>query len=298
MRMVVSSLVVLLMVLLLLAYFTMLERKVLGYGQMRKGPNKVMFLGLGQPLVDGVKLMMKTFLPLKGSLVGMYMIMPIGVFMVMMAMWLMVLSVWGVNLCMYFMLALMVLVGVMLVLVFLLSVFSGSKYGVIGAMRGLAQMVSYEILMGLVLILIFMEGFSYSINSSGLLVYHIPVLFVWWMVCVVETNRSPVDFMEGESELVSGFNVEFSSVLFAMLFLGEYGVMSFYSVVTVYLFMGWGGVGVSMLLSLFIILMFIWWRLTYPRYRYDLLMSMSWGVMLPLLLVMFISSSSLVGMVG
>lgn len=87
-----SSLLVLVIVLLLLAYFTILERKVLGYGQMRKGPNKVLFLGLGQPIVDGVKLIMKTFVSLKGSLAGMYMILPVGVFMVMMAMWMIVLS--------------------------------------------------------------------------------------------------------------------------------------------------------------------------------------------------------------
>lgn len=156
------------------------------------------------------------------------------------------------------MFVLMILVGVMLVSVFLLSVFRGSKYGIIGAIRGLAQMISYEILMRLVLIMVFIEGMSYDVSFIGLITYHMPIIFIWWLSCVVETNRSPADFLEGESELVSGFNVEFGSVMFAMLFLGEYGVMAFYSVLTVLMFSGGIGAIVCGFGSLVLICVYIW----------------------------------------
>nr|YP_005097947.1 NADH dehydrogenase subunit 1 [Oncicola luehei]AER42901.1 NADH dehydrogenase subunit 1 [Oncicola luehei] len=296
MRLLVVAAMVLVLVLLLVAYFTMLERKVLGYGQLRKGPNKVVFLGLGQPLLDGVKLMMKSFHPLMGGVGWAYLGLPMLVFVVMMSVWSVSLSIFGMFGVLYYMLVFMVLVGLMVLSVFVLSVYSGSKYGAIGAMRGLAQMVSYEILMGLILLIVVMVGFSFEFTSSGLLIYFLPLMLVWWVVCVVETNRAPVDFVEGESELVSGFNVEFGSVLFAMLFLGEYGMMAVYSVVSVYMFCSVGSLSASSVLSLGLMVMFLWWRLTFPRYRYDLLMDLSWSVFLPVVLVFFLSSFVLISL--
>nr|YP_007183168.1 NADH dehydrogenase subunit 1 [Macracanthorhynchus hirudinaceus]CCA94494.2 NADH Dehydrogenase subunit 1 [Macracanthorhynchus hirudinaceus] len=296
MRMVVSELVMLVAVLLLVAYFTMVERKVLGYGQLRKGPNKSLFMGLGQPLLDGVKLMMKSFVSLKNSDSGIYLYFPMLVFGVMMCLWVLSLSLFGMKGFPYFVYVFLLFVGFMVVVDFMLSVYSGSKFGAIGAMRGLAQMVSYEILMGLIVILVFMEGYCFEPNSMGLAVYHFPVLIIWWVVCVVESNRAPMDFMEGESELVSGFNVEYGSVLFAMLFLGEYGIMALYSVLSVYLFFSIEMSGLVVFMSLSLMMMFLWWRLTYPRYRYDLLMNMSWCVFLPVVLIIFISSTIMISL--
>lgn len=163
---------------IMLGYFTMLERKVLGYGQIRKGPNKSFFLGVAQPIVDGVKLMIKGFMVLEGSFRVLYITLPMFAFMVIVGIWVLIIPILGAGTGMYFMLILIVLVGVIVVLVFLMGVFRGSKFAVIGAIRGLAQMVSYEILLGLVLVLVYMEWQSFSMTDVGLLIYHVPVILV------------------------------------------------------------------------------------------------------------------------
>lgn len=178
MRLLVSELVSLVIVLLLVAYFTILERKALGYGQLRKGPNKVLVLGLGQPLLDGVKLIMKYFCRLNYRIQFIYIFVPLIIFLIIGGLWELRISLFGIKGYMYYILGFMVLVGVIVLFVFFIGLFSGSKFRVIGAIRSLSQMISYEILIGLIIIIVVMIGLSYEVIHEGLIIYFLPVIII------------------------------------------------------------------------------------------------------------------------
>nr|ADX36083.1 NADH dehydrogenase subunit 1 [Haliotis diversicolor supertexta]UBN09087.1 NADH dehydrogenase subunit 1 [Haliotis diversicolor] len=294
---VVCGLVSYICALLGVAFFILLERKGLGYFQIRKGPNKVGLMGLPQPLGDAVKLFSKEMVKPTFANQFAYFVAPVMGLVLALLLWQLYPSdslaehfSWGILffLC----------VSSMNVYSTLLAGWaSNSKYALLGAIRAIAQTISYEV--SLVLILLFVlfvcPSFSFTaIKESHGVVWlgflFIPISLVWFVSCIAETNRAPFDFAEGESELVSGFNIEYSAGGFALIFLAEYAnilVMSLFSVV---LFFGAGSIGalnfdsVMMAKTLLVAFAFVWVRATLPRFRYDLLMGLTWKSFLPLAL--------------
>ena len=263
------------------AFFTLLERKILSYSQNRKGPKKVGFTGVIQPITDALKLLLKCFGKLFNVKLLEFYIFPLIALFLMISFWLIFFpsfSLYNANL------------GVIFIFVLLsLRVFpvlgrgwsSNRKYSMLGSLRGAVQRVSYEVVLAFSLIFLlffFKKKRFYLKNSYFLGVFFFYLVFMWFIIILCETNRAPFDFAEGERELVSGFNTEYGSFPFAFLFLAEYGVILFLSIFSrVYflsnllgVFFGWG-LAVS----------FLWARTSFPRFRYDLLMSFCWSVLLP-----------------
>nr|YP_337861.1 NADH dehydrogenase subunit 1 [Lysiosquillina maculata]ABA18073.1 NADH dehydrogenase subunit 1 [Lysiosquillina maculata] len=287
--MIVNYIVLMICVLVSVAFFTLLERKVLGYIQIRKGPNKLGFIGILQPFADAVKLftkeqalpMMSNFLP--------YYLSPIFSLFISLVVWLVIPYETGLmnfGLGSLFFLCCTSL-GVYTVMGAGWS--SNSKYALLGSIRAVAQTISYEVSLALILLsFIFLVGgfnlglFSDYQKECWLMVLTIPLAGVWFVSCLAETNRTPFDFAEGESELVSGFNVEYSGGGFALIFLAEYSSILFMSALFVILFMGSSPMSLGFYPKLvFVVFSFIWVRGTLPRFRYDKLMYLSWKSFLP-----------------
>uniref|UniRef100_UPI0031F4693D NADH dehydrogenase subunit 1 n=1 Tax=Taiwanaptera montana TaxID=3135762 RepID=UPI0031F4693D len=274
------------------AFTTLLERSVLGYIQLRKGPNSVGFLGLLQPFSDGLKLFFsEQIFPYKSNLVIYYMC-PIFMLFLAFLMWLIfpyLVSVFNFNLGLLFFICCS---GVSVYGVLVAGWSSNSSYAMLGSMRSVAQSVSYEVSMALIMICFFC--YCFSLNFMSLMIYQyycwflfmsIPLFLCWFSSCLAETNRSPFDFAEGESELVSGFNVEYSGGGFAFIFLAEYMNIIFMSVLSILLFMGADVFSLWFYIKvLLLIFMFIWVRGVLPRFRYDSLMYLTWSVFLPVVL--------------
>nr|APH07732.1 NADH dehydrogenase subunit 1 [Acanthogyrus cheni] len=266
------------------AFFTLLDRKVLGYGQIRKGPNKSVFMGVLLPLVDGVKLFFKNFMFPNSTIFPLVLLGGVIVFCSMVFTWVVVNSFFGGLESVPFILMVLFISGFSVVGVFTMGLFSSGVYSYLGVLRSVAQMVSYEVVMGLVLLVLVV--FSLSLYS----LMRIPVLLVlvfvptYLLAVIMEVNRTPVDFLEGESELVSGGVTELGGLVFALMFMGEYGFMAVYSVLlSIYVF---GCVYVSVVFMG--ILLMSWLRLSLPRFRYDLLMLVSWKFMMPLIMVLIL----------
>nr|WKY96618.1 NADH dehydrogenase subunit 1 [Longicollum sp. (in: thorny-headed worms)] len=284
-----------LLALVLLGYFTLLERKLLGYGQLRKGPNKGVVLGLVQPLLDGFKLFMKGFVGVYWGGSGSFYVMP-GLGLVI------VLFLWG---AVYGMVGVWHLAGVLYVVMFLSALVSllffmsgwvsGCGYGGVGALRALAQALTYEGVMVFMLMSVMALNFSSSfIEGSFMLGIKMVVMAMLVVSVVMESSRTPVDFVEGESELVSGLATEFGGLSFTFLFLIEYGVMSFYALVVALVWSGMGGISVGVVMSsLALMVLLNWLRLSLPRSRYDLVMEWGWKVAMGLVffVLVFISSA-------
>nr|YP_011010198.1 NADH dehydrogenase subunit 1 [Halobates micans]WPW46722.1 NADH dehydrogenase subunit 1 [Halobates micans]WPW46813.1 NADH dehydrogenase subunit 1 [Halobates micans] len=286
----------LVMVLLSVAFVTLLERKVLGYIQLRKGPNKVGYMGLLQPFSDGLKLFFKeqTYLYMSNFMI--YYFSPVFMLMLSFSLWLLfpfMVNVYNFNLGFLYFLCCTSL-GVYGVLMCGWS--SNSNYSMLGALRCMAQTISYEVSMSMILLclILFVYGFdlflfSYFQNYIWFMFFSFPLFFCWISSFLAEVNRSPFDFAEGESELVSGFNVEYSSGGFAFIFLSEYMNIIFMSLLTVIFFLGCDVSSLMFFLKLvFIIFLVIWVRGTLPRFRYDKLMYLTWKVFLPISLNYFI----------
>nr|AHF21599.1 NADH dehydrogenase subunit 1 [Allothyrus sp. LamingtonNP-QMS95173] len=281
-----SFIMILVCVLVSVAFYTLLERKVLGYIQLRKGPNKVGIIGILQPFSDAVKLFMKeqNFLFIYNMLI--YLMVPVLALFLMLLFWL--IFPWSFfQMEMDYGLVMMLCISSLGVYVILGGGWaSNSKYSLLGAYRGVAQVISYEVSMSMILIGIVMFISSYNLNliinfqkSLWMLFGFIFSFSIWIVTGLAETNRTPFDFAEGESELVSGFNVEYSGGGFAMLFMAEYGNMIFMSMVTAIMF--FGGKGFFMMKIMLIMFLFLWVRGTFARYRYDNLMMLAWKIILP-----------------
>nr|AVJ52680.1 NADH dehydrogenase subunit 1 [Tetrarthria variegata] len=288
----ISYLVIILCILVSVGFVTLLERKVLGYIQLRKGPNKVGFMGLMQPFADGIKLFFKeqTF-PYKSNFI-IYYLSPVFMLLLSMVMWClypMIINLYSFN---YGFLFFMCCTGLGVYGVMLSGWSSNSNYALLGSLRCVAQTISYEVSMALIMICLIV--FVYSFNLIDFMYYQsyiwfiffsFPLFFCWLSSCLAETNRSPFDFAEGESELVSGFNVEYSGSGFAFIFLSEYMNIIFMSMLTSVMFLGCDIFSLLFYLKiLFIIFWFIWVRGTLPRFRYDKLMYLTWKMFLPLTL--------------
>lgn len=289
----VSWVVHCLLILLSVAFFTLFERKVMGLFHNRVGPNKVIFIGLVQPLLDAFKLLTKQNLtPLRSNKI-LYNVSPQFSLVLSLFVWAaMPLFYHSFNTNFSF-LIFYCLGSVMVFFVLLSGWSSNSKYSLIGRLRSIAQSVSYEAVLRTIIIMLCFLSLSYSIKSFTSLSSFFYVYFlVAWFVCVLaETHRAPFDFRESESELVSGFNTEYSGAYFAFLFLSEYTMLLFSCFLISYIFFGWVGLlspVFLVFLRLVLSFIFIWVRITFCRFRYDLLIISAWKVFLPLVLNGFI----------
>ena len=294
----IKFLIIIIPVLISVAYLTLAERKVIGYMQTRKGPNIVGVYGLLQPLADGVKLFSKEmiipnhvsiflyfFAPILALTLGLIVwgVMPLGFNVVLSDISLGILLIFALS-----------SIGVYAILMSGWS--SNSKYAFLGALRAAAQMISYEVSIGLIIINVILctgsLNLSTIINSQNQSLWFLfpllPASIMFFVSCLAETNRAPFDLTEGESELVSGFNVEYSSMSFALFFLAEYSHIIFMSFLFTIIFLGgWVFPLINLDILLFvkamlIVYLFIWVRASYPRLRYDQLMHLLWKTYLPL----------------
>jgi NADH-quinone oxidoreductase subunit H len=300
--------IVLLVVPLMLgvAYLTYAERKVIGWMQVRIGPNRVGFQGLLQPIADAVKLLMKEIIIPSGANKGLFILGPILAIAPALAAWAVIpfndsLVLANINAGLLYVMAItsMGVYGVIIA-----GWASNSKYAFLGAMRSAAQIVSYEIAMGFALVGVLMAAQSLNLTdivhgqAGGLHHWYIwplfPLFVVYLIAGVAETNRSPFDVAEGESEIVAGFHVEYSGMAFAVFFLAEYANMILVAALTTLMFLGgWlspvtflpDGILWWLLKVGFVLFLFLWFRATFPRYRYDQIMRLGWKVFIPITIV-------------
>nr|WEM09352.1 NADH dehydrogenase subunit 1 [Canis lupus familiaris]WEM11510.1 NADH dehydrogenase subunit 1 [Canis lupus familiaris] len=288
-------------ILLAVAFLTLVERKVLGYMQLRKGPNIVGPYGLLQPIADAVKLFTKEPLRPLTSSMSMFILAPILALSLALTMWIplpMPYPLINMNLGVLFMLAMSSLA----VYSILWSGWaSNSKYALIGALRAVAQTISYEVTLAIILLSVLLMNGSFTLSTLIITQEHMwlifpawPLAMMWFISTLAETNRAPFDLTEGESELVSGFNVEYAAGPFALFFLAEYANIIMMNILTTILFFGafhspfmpeLYSINFTMK-TLLLTICFLWIRASYPRFRYDQLMHLLWKNFLPLTLAL------------
>nr|APX40004.1 NADH dehydrogenase subunit 1 [Cryptocephalus obliteratifer] len=289
-----TNLILLVGVLIAVAFLTLFERKVLGYIQIRKGPNKVGFMGLLQPFSDAIKLFSKEQIYPNFSNFNLYYLSPVMSLLLSLLLWCSMpfyTYLLSFNLSVMFMLSVSSL-GVYCIM--LAGWSSNSNYSLLGSLRAVAQTISYEVSLFLIFLSFLFMVMSYSLadfmkyqENVWFLIVMLPLCMMWFVTCLAETNRSPFDFAEGESELVSGFNVEYSSGSFAMIFLAEYSSIIFMSMICSLLFLGGNYYSFFFHVKIgFLAFLWIWVRGTLPRYRYDKLMYLAWKSYLPIALFM------------
>lgn len=304
--------------LICVAYLTYAERKVIAAIQLRKGPNVVGPFGLFQPLADALKLMMKETIIPTGANKLVFVLAPMLTFILAMLGWAVipmsaewVIADINVGILYLFAISSLGVYGIIMS-----GWASNSKYAFLGAIRSAAQMVSYEVSIGFVIVCVLVFVGSLNLNDiilaqqeQGWFAFGIltPMFVIFFVSALAETNRLPFDLPEAEGELVAGYNVEYSSMTFALFFLGEYANMILMSGMTVVLFLGgWlpiidhevlsfvPGVVWFVLKTAFLLFCFLWIRATFPRYRYDQLMRLGWKVFLPISLLWVVITSAYV----
>nr|YP_007626017.1 NADH dehydrogenase subunit 1 [Hexaprotodon liberiensis]AEP21195.1 NADH dehydrogenase subunit 1 [Hexaprotodon liberiensis] len=298
---ILNTLMLIAPILLAMAFLTLVERKILGYMQLRKGPNVVGPYGLLQPFADAIKLFTKEPLRPSTSSISMFIIAPILALTLALTMWIplpMPYPLVNMNLGVLFMLAMSSLA----VYSILWSGWaSNSKYALIGALRAVAQTISYEVTLAIILLSILLMNGSFTLSTLittqeklWLIFPSWPLAMMWFISTLAETNRAPFDLTEGESELVSGFNVEYAAGPFAMFFMAEYINIIMMNAFTTILFLGaYHNPYLPELYTinftvktLLLTMSFLWIRASYPRFRYDQLMHLLWKSFLPLTLAL------------
>nr|YP_010411455.1 NADH dehydrogenase subunit 1 [Meliboeus sinae]URN73101.1 NADH dehydrogenase subunit 1 [Meliboeus sinae] len=289
-------LILIICVLLGVGFLTLLERKVLGYIQLRKGPNKVGLAGLPQPLGDGVKLFTKEqVFPLMSNFFIYYLSPIINLFLALI-LWL-ASPFWAYFLGFNFGVLFFLCCSSLGVYTIMLSGWSSNSiYSLLGGLRSVSQTISYEVSLALILMcFLILSGSVSMFNFINIqlyvwgIIYGFPLSLMWFVSSLAETNRTPFDFAEGESELVSGFNVEYSAGGFALIFLAEYSNILFMSMLFSLFFLGGDFCSFMFFLKLGVLsFCFIWVRGTLPRYRYDKLMYLTWKIYLPIVLNFFL----------
>ena len=312
---VVKILAIAIPIMLTVAYLTLAERKVIGYIQVRIGPNRVGPRGLLQPIADGLKLALKEIIIPTRSNRYLFLFAPVLALAPALAAWAvipfddgLVLADINAGLLYIFAMTSMGVYGIIIA-----GWASNSKYAFLGAMRAVAQVVAYEIAMGFALVGVLMASGSLNLgdivrSQDGSLLHWfwiplLPLFFIYFIAGVAETNRAPFDVAEGESEIVAGFHVEYSGMTFALFFLAEYANMILISVLTALFFLGgwlspfqgvpvleglfaWvPGIAWLLLKAAFFLFLFLWFRATFPRYRYDQIMRLGWKVFIPVTIV-------------
>nr|YP_007626563.1 NADH dehydrogenase subunit 1 [Pudu mephistophiles]AEP22053.1 NADH dehydrogenase subunit 1 [Pudu mephistophiles] len=297
----INILMLIIPILLAVAFLTLVERKVLGYMQLRKGPNVVGPYGLLQPIADAIKLFIKEPLRPATSSISMFILAPILALSLALTMWIplpMPYPLINMNLGVLFMLAMSSLA----VYSILWSGWaSNSKYALIGALRAVAQTISYEVTLAIILLSVLMMNGSFTLSTLIITQEQVwlifpawPLAMMWFISTLAETNRAPFDLTEGESELVSGFNVEYAAGPFALFFMAEYANIIMMNIFTTILFLGAFHNPILPELytinftikSLLLTISFLWIRASYPRFRYDQLMHLLWKNFLPLTLAL------------
>nr|YP_010890157.1 NADH dehydrogenase subunit 1 [Stephanomia amphytridis]WJJ70205.1 NADH dehydrogenase subunit 1 [Stephanomia amphytridis] len=306
---IIKFFIIIIPVLISVAYLTLAERKILGYTQTRKGPNVVGIYGLFQPLADGVKLFSKEMIIPNHVSILLYFFAPIFALTLSLIVWGLIpfgenITLSNINLGVLIIFALSS-IGVYAILISGWS--SNSKYAFLGALRAASQMISYEVCIGLIIINVILCTGSFNLNLLLICQNHsiwflfplLPAALMFFISCLAETNRAPFDLTEGESELVSGYNVEYSSMSFALFFLAEYSHIIFMSFLFTLIFLGGWQFWIIKLNILFfikatfIIFCFIWVRTSFPRLRYDQLMYLLWKTYLPLSIGLIIITNSI-----
>lgn len=290
MTLVLSWLIHNLLILLSVAFFTLFERKVIGLFHLRLGPNKVSIIGLVQPLLDAFKLLSKQDIyPLRSNKLS-YLSSPKLALLLSLVVWTTLPMAYSYSSLNYSLVFFFLLSSFIVFPVLLSGWASNSKYSLIGSLRSIAQSISYESVFRTLLVIVSFLILSFSSSSYiNIRAMFTMVLLPAWVICTLaETHRAPFDFSEAESELVSGFNTEYSGAFFAFIFLSEYGVLLFSCFLINYLFLGWipniECVLIAVLLSLALSFVFIWVRITFCRFRYDFLMLIAWKTLLPVVL--------------
>lgn len=315
---IIKIVIILIPLFIAVAYVTLAERKVIGYMQARIGPNRVGLRGFLQPIADTLKLFFKEILVPTASSRYLYLIAPMLAIAPALAAWAVVpfshgLVIANINAGILYLFA-MTSLGIYGIVI--AGWASNSKYAFFGALRSAAQMVSYEIAMGFTFVGVLLTANTMNLSQIVLHqqggIWHwywlplLPLFVVYWISAVAETNRSPFDVAEGESEIVAGFHVEYSGMTFALFFLAEYANMILVSAVAALLFFGgwlspfqgipvighwlaWvPGIVWFLLKMSFFMFLYFWMRATFPRYRYDQIMHLGWKVLIPVTLVWLI----------
>jgi NADH-quinone oxidoreductase subunit H len=312
---ILKILIIIVPLLISVAYFTLAERKIMGSIQRRRGPNVVGYLGLLQPLADGLKLFVKeTILPTAAN-TGIFLLAPLLTFILSLMGWAVIpfgegLVLSNINLGILYLFA----ISSLSVYGIVLSGWSSnSKYAFLGCLRSAAQMISYEVSIGFIIITVVLCAGSFNLSEivfAQQKIWYIfpllPMFLLFFVSALAETNRHPFDLPEAEAELVSGYNVEYSAMGFALFFLGEYANMLLMSSITSILFLGgwlplfkvfpltlvpspfWFGVKICIF-----VIFFCWIRAALPRYRYDQLMTLGWKTFLPISLTWVLLTSSI-----
>lgn len=315
----ISSLILIVGLLICVAFFTLAERKLLGVVQYRRGPNVIGLYGLLQPLADGLKLLLKEPLFPSSSDKIIFLVAPIITFLFSLINWVVIPFSFSSFIAEISFSSLYILAGSALGIygILMSGWSSNSKYALLGSLRSAAQMLSYELPIGLTLnVLVCVVG-SFNLNyiiyfqeQSGWFIFYFPLLFLSFFVCIVaETNRHPFDLPEAETELVSGYNVEYGAMSFALFSLGEYSNILLMSSFSIILFLGGWLAPISFLnfipsffwfslKIIFFIIIFVLLRAGLPRYRYDQLMELGWKILLPSLFGFFIFNYSILLMLN
>jgi len=317
---VLKSLALIVPLLIGVAYLTYAERKVLGAIQLRKGPNVVGPFGLWQPFADAIKMMFKETIIPSGSNRALFLLAPMLTFGLAVTAWAVIpvnnhWAIANINVGILYIFAISSL-GVYGIII--AGWASNSKYAFLGAMRSAAQMVSYEVSMGFVIVTVIVCAGSTDLNAIVLAQRHIwfaipllPIFIIFFISGLAETNRAPFDLAEGDTEIVAGFFVEYSAMSFALFFLGEYANMFLISATTTVLFLGgwlplvpyppftWvPGVVWFVLKVCLCLFVFLWVRATLPRYRYDQIMALGWKVFLPISLAWLVITAGFLEIFG
>jgi len=291
------------------AYFNFLERKVIGYIQDRIGPNRVGIKGLLQPLADGIKLLLKEIIIPKNANKPLFLAAPIISLVPALLAWAVVpfnnnFVIADINIGLLYILS---MTSLSIYGIIIAGWATNSKYAFLGSIRSAAQAISYEIAMGFALVGVLMASGSMNLKeivyaqqggvSSWFFLPLFPLFIVYWISATAETNRAPFDVVEGESEIVAGFHVEYSGMCFGLFFIAEYANMILVSILAVIMFLGgwlsplkhdpisifYHGSFFWMASKTFVFMfLFLWFRATFPRYRYDQIMRLGWKIFIPI----------------
>lgn len=291
----INYLILLIIVLIRVAFVTLIERKILGSAQIRIGPNFVGYWGILQPFSDAIKLFTKESVTLRVSNYFIYYLSPVIRLILIIIIWLLFPIQKG---GLIFSLALIFFIcirGAAVYPILRRGWSSNCKYRILGRMRAVAQIVSYEVSLAIILLRIIWLTNSFNLNLIILnqslnfnLFLFSPLAMIWLVSSLAETNRTPYDFSEGESELVSGFNTEYRAGGFSLIFMAEYGNIIFISALFVILFLSSSLNILTVFKTILFVFWFIWVRATLPRYRYDKLINLAWKAFLPITLFLFI----------